>query len=33
MHLTDCLLLCVTEMNTKAEIDRLVEALGQVGKG
>jgi len=32
-HLADCLLFCVTEMNTKAEIDRLVAALGEVGKG
>jgi len=31
-HLADCLLFGVTEMNTKAEIDRLVEALGQAGK-
>ena len=32
-HLAACLLLGVTEMNTRAEIDRLVEALGQAGKG
>ncbi len=30
-QLTDCLLLCVTEMNTKEEIDRLVQALGEIG--
>lgn len=27
-RLADCMLLCVTEMNTKEEIDRLVEVLG-----
>jgi selenocysteine lyase/cysteine desulfurase len=32
MHLADCLLFCVTEMNTKAEIDRLVEALQEAGQ-
>jgi glycine dehydrogenase subunit 1 len=31
-HLADCLLFCVTELNTRAEIDRLVEALGQAGQ-
>jgi len=30
-HLADCLLFCVTELNSKAEIDRLVQALGQAG--
>ncbi len=30
-RLTDCLLLCVTEMNTRGEIDRLVQALGEIG--
>ncbi len=30
-QLTDCLLLCVTEMNTREEIDRLVQALGKIG--
>ncbi len=29
-HLENCMLLCVTEMNTKGEIDRLVEALEEV---
>jgi glycine dehydrogenase subunit 1 len=29
-HLENCMLLCVTEMNTRAEIDRLVEALEEV---
>ncbi len=29
-HLENCLLLCVTEMNTRAEIDRLVEAFEEV---
>jgi hypothetical protein len=33
MHLAACLLFCVTELNTRAEIDRLVEALGQAGSG
>jgi glycine dehydrogenase subunit 1 len=28
--LADCLLFCCTEMNTREEIDRLVEVLGQV---
>ena len=32
-HLADCMLFCVTEMNTREEIDRLVEALQEVGKG
>jgi glycine dehydrogenase subunit 1 len=32
-QLTDCLLLCVTEMNTKEEIDRLVQVLGEIGSG
>jgi len=32
-QLTDCLLLCVTEMNTREEIDRLVRALGEIGSG
>ncbi|HIC93879.1 MAG TPA: aminomethyl-transferring glycine dehydrogenase subunit GcvPA [Anaerolineae bacterium] len=31
-HLADCMLLCVTEMNTKEEIDRLAEALKEVSK-
>ena len=30
-QLTDCLLLCVTEMNTRDEIDTLVQALGEIG--
>jgi glycine dehydrogenase subunit 1 len=30
-RLTDCFLLCVTEMNTREEIDRLVQALGEIG--
>lgn len=30
--LSDCLLFCVTEMHTRAQIDRLVEALEEVGK-
>ena len=30
-HLTDRMLLCVTEMNAKEEIDRLVEILGGLG--
>jgi glycine dehydrogenase subunit 1 len=30
-RLPDCLLLCVTEMNTKSEIDRLVEVMQKVG--
>jgi glycine dehydrogenase subunit 1 len=30
MHLKDHMLLCVTEMNTREEIDTLVEALGEV---
>jgi len=29
-HLRNCMLLCVTEVNTKGEIDRLVEALQEV---
>ena len=29
-HLADCMLFCVTEMNTREEIDRLVEALQEV---
>ncbi|MEE8162434.1 MAG: hypothetical protein V3T92_00205, partial [Anaerolineae bacterium] len=29
-HLEDCMLFCVTEMNTRAEIDRLVAALEEV---
>ncbi len=29
-HLKNCMLLCVTEMNAKAEIDALVAALGEV---
>lgn len=32
-HLGDAMLLCVTEMNSKRDIDALVEALGAVGKG
>jgi glycine dehydrogenase subunit 1 len=32
-QLTDCLLLCVTEMNAKEEMDRLVQALGEIGGG
>ncbi len=32
-QLTGCLLLCVTEMNTREEIDRLVQALGEIGGG
>jgi glycine dehydrogenase subunit 1 len=32
-QLTDCLLLCVTEMNTKDEIDGLVQALGEIWGG
>ncbi|RLC82693.1 MAG: aminomethyl-transferring glycine dehydrogenase subunit GcvPA [Chloroflexi bacterium] len=28
-HLKDCMLLCVTEVNTREEIDRLVELLGE----
>lgn len=31
-QLGDCMLLCVTEMNTKAEIDRLVTALGSASQ-
>lgn len=31
-HLKDHMLLCVTEMNTREEIDTLVEALGEVAK-
>ncbi|MBI4759295.1 MAG: aminomethyl-transferring glycine dehydrogenase subunit GcvPA [Chloroflexi bacterium] len=31
-HLADCMLFCVTEMNTKGEIDHLVEALKGVAK-
>ncbi len=30
--LTDCLLLCVTEIHTKADIDRLVQGLGTEGE-
>jgi glycine dehydrogenase subunit 1 len=30
LHLENCMLLCVTEMNTRAEIDSLVEALEEV---
>jgi glycine dehydrogenase subunit 1 len=30
-ELADCLLLCVTEMHTRAQIDRLVEALEAIG--
>jgi glycine dehydrogenase subunit 1 len=32
-QLTDCLLLCVTEMNTREEIDRLVQVLREIGGG
>jgi len=32
-HLTDCMLLCVTEMNTRAQIEQLVIALGEFGQG
>jgi glycine dehydrogenase subunit 1 len=32
-QLTDCLLLCVTEMNTREEIDQLVGALDEIGSG
>ena len=31
-HLADCLLFCVTEMNRKAEIDRLVTVLREAGQ-
>ncbi len=31
-ELADCLLFCVTEMHTRAQIDNLVEALEEVGK-
>jgi glycine dehydrogenase subunit 1 len=31
-HLRDHMLVCVTEMNSKAEIDELVEALGEIAK-
>jgi len=31
-HLADCLLFCVTEMNSKAEIDRLVTVLREAGQ-
>ena len=29
--LSDCMLFCVTERRTRAEIDALAEALGEVG--
>ena len=32
-HLADCMLLCVTEMNTREQIDRLVMALEEFGEG
>jgi glycine dehydrogenase subunit 1 len=32
-HLADCMLFCVTEMNRKEEIDRLVGALREIGEG
>jgi len=32
-HLADYMLLCVTEMNTREQIDRLVAALREVGEG
>ena len=32
-HLADCMLFCVTEMNTREQIDRLVKALGEFGEG
>ncbi len=32
-HLADCLLFCITELNTRAEMDRLVAALEEVGNG
>ncbi len=32
-HLADCMLFCVTEMNTKEEIDHLVGALREIGGG
>jgi glycine dehydrogenase subunit 1 len=31
-HLKNHMLLCVTEMNSREEIDELVEALGEIGK-
>jgi len=32
-HLADCMLLCVTEMNTREQIDQLVMALKELGRG
>lgn len=31
MHLKGCMLVCVTELNTRAQVDGLVEALAEVG--